>query len=113
MLTADSLFVMSLQQRFGVYSVELTTQAKHFYRYVDETGKLITVMIPVFIFCYENARVEKALPMQVKPEWITGSHGVAMQRIVAECAWSQVDIEKYVSETVANLRDNILAKGHA
>jgi hypothetical protein len=112
-MNADALFVMSLQQRFGVYSVELTTQAKHFFRYHDEAGVPRTVMVPVLIFCYENARVEKALPMKLAQEWITGSHGVAMQRITAECAWSQVDIEKYIASTVADLRDNILVKGHA
>lgn len=113
MFSVDALFVMSMQQRFRVAAIEITTRARHVYKYLDETGKLCCVAVPVLIFAYENAVVEKALPMRVKGEWITGSHGVAMQRIVAECAWTHVEIEKYISESVANLRDNILSKGHA
>lgn len=111
MFSLDSLFVISMQQRYGVTGIEITTRPKHVYSFVDERGKLLGQMQPVLVFLYKNARVEKALPMKVEGEWIEGSHGIAMQRIFAVCAWGPNDIESYIKSTVADLRDNELVRG--
>lgn len=111
MFTLETFFVLSMQQRYGISGLEVTTLARHAYRYLDERKKLVTVAQPVLIFSFGNAAVEKAMPMTVKGEWVSGSAGVAMQRIYAECAWDARDIEAYISKTVADLRDNQLVKG--
>ena len=111
MFTLETFFVLSMQQRYAISGLEVTTLARHAYRYLDERKKLITVAQPVLVFSFGNAAVEKAMPMAVKGEWITGSAGIAMQRIYAECAWGSQDIEAYISQTVADLRDNQLVKG--
>ena len=111
MFSFESFFVISMQQRYGISGLEVTTRAKHFYRYLDERKRLITVARPVLRFCFMNAVVEKAMPMALKSEWITGSAGIAMQRVFAECAWEARDIEAYIASTVADLRDNALVKG--
>ena len=109
MFTPDSFFLISLQQRYGISELEITTLPKHTFRYPDEQQKPVCVARPVLRFRYGNAVVEKAMPMRIKAEWITS--GIARQRIHAECEWGPRDIEGYISKTVADLRDNDLVKG--
>lgn len=111
MFTLESLFTISMQQRYGITGIEVTTRAKHVYNFVDERNKLVCQAQPVLVFYFKNARIEKAMPMVVKGEWITGSAGIAMKRIFAECAWDAIGIESYIKKTVADLRDNELVRG--
>ena len=111
MFTAEAFFVIAMQQRYGVTDLAVTTLPRHSYSYIDEQHKLITVAKPVLVFGYKNVRVEKAMPMVLQAEWVTGSAGVAMQRVFAVCDWTADDIEAYISKTVADLRDNDLVKG--
>jgi hypothetical protein len=111
MFTLESLFVIAMQQRYGISGLEVTTHPKHVYRHLDERRQLVTVARPVLVFTFGNATVEKALPMLLRTEWITGSAGIAMLRIFAECEWSAEDIEAYIGQTVADLHDNHLVKG--
>lgn len=110
--TPDGFFVIAMQQKHGVVNLHVTTRARFAYTYLDEEGKPRTVMQPVLCFTFGNADVEKAMPMKVTQEWVTGSAGVAMQRLFAECAWTADDVDKYLGSKVADLRDNLLVKGY-
>lgn len=110
--TPDGFFTIAMQQKHGIANLHVSTRVRFSYTYLDEEGKARTVMQPVLCFSFGNAEVEKAMPMRVKQDWITGTAGVAMQRLFAECAWSADDVDKYIGSTVADLRDNLLVKGY-
>ena len=113
MFAPDKFFTISLCQRYGIRDVRMTTRARFTFTYVDLDGKPKTVAQPVLYFRYGNAEVEKAVPMRVRQEWMTGSSGVAMCTLLAEPEWSADEIEAYIRGKVADLKDNILVKGHA
>jgi hypothetical protein len=113
MFTTDEFFNLAMQQKHGITGLHVTTRARFVYGYLDELGRLCRCMQPVLVFTYCNASVEKAMPMVVKDEWLQGSAGVSMRRVWADCAWTADDIDKYIGEKVAALRDNRLVRGES
>jgi hypothetical protein len=111
MFTPDAFFLLSLQQRHGIGELQIITLPKHTFRYLDERQTPVTVARPVLRFRYGNAVVEKAMPMAIKAKWLQGPTGIAAQRVYAECEWGAEEIEGYIRQTVADLRDNNLVKG--
>jgi hypothetical protein len=111
MLTLETMFVLAMQQRYGVTGLEVTTHPKHVYSHLDEHRQLIKVARPVLRFDVGRITIEKPMPMALKAEWIEGSAGVAMQRVFAECEWNALDVENYIRQAVADLSDNLLVKG--
>ena len=92
MFTVDSFFATAMWQRYGVTDLTVTASAKHTFTYQDERQQLVQVARPTLVFSYMNARVEKALPMGLRAEWITSPAGVATQRLYAVCTWTVADI---------------------
>ena len=111
MFKPDEFFTIAMCQKHGITGLHVTTRPRFIFDYLDELGRLNRCMQPVVVFRYFNAEVEKAMPMVVKDEWLTGSAGVAMRRVWAECAWTADDIDKYIGEKVADLREKRLVRG--
>lgn len=111
MFSADTFFVMSMQQHYGVTDLRVKTMARHFFTYTDERGKPATVAKPVLVFNFRGHGLEVAMPMRVTSEWVTSEHGIAMQAIYAECAWTAADVESCIKRITDDLKDNLKVKG--
>lgn len=107
----DAIFVLAMQQRYGVCDLGVTTKASAVYTYLNEFGRAVHVAKPVLVFQFAGHKVEAVMPMRVVEDWVTGSAGVAMKRVIAECAWTADDVERCIARLVADLTDDLKVKG--